>query len=565
MLSAAAVFTIGGGMLTSCVDTVIFPDNKTLDVDYWKKKSEVESLVAQAYAQLRDGGTAATAVSFQRNAIVWSGLRSDELLLSADFKTNSTLLEELTQIYSMQIQTDNSFTKWTPFYSSINYCNLVLEKGQDVMNYDPDYTEGDWLANKAQVTALKAFCYFYLVRVFRDVPVTPHAYLNSSDDLQVEQSAPADVLQMCIDDLESVVNDAPAGNAYTSTVENKCYFNRDGINALLADIYLWRASVNHDVSDYQKAVECCDRVIAAKKSQHVSFGFNAGLDNSDYYLSPAKEMYDDLFGGQGNYAEESIFYIPYYTNAITNNALMNMYYGWKDRNSGYGYLKATTVYGDYNQSASSPNLFKNNKDQRLYEFCYNANEGGSQHGVRKYVAGQSSGIGVVEQYKTDLQNFTRDWIIYRLTDVMLMKAEALVQLGQEREAFNLVKVVNDRAIDNDATVMLNWSTYQDKMERLVLMERGRELCFEGKRWFDLMRYNYRHVEGTDYSKKLSELAGNYVPLSDEFYELVLNKYTAQSAMKAKMPSEPYLYMPINQDETELNTSLVQNPVYKPKR
>ncbi|MBQ0074107.1 MAG: hypothetical protein KBT34_07915, partial [Prevotella sp.] len=64
--------------LTSCVDTVILPENKTLDEDFWQKKSEVEAVVAAAYSQLRDA-------TFQENIIVWSDFRSDELQIAADF------------------------------------------------------------------------------------------------------------------------------------------------------------------------------------------------------------------------------------------------------------------------------------------------------------------------------------------------------------------------------------------------------------------------------------------------------------------------------------------------
>ena len=54
---------------SACVDTVILPDNKTVDEDYWQKKSEVETVVSAAYAQLRD----ATAI---RNMIIWGATRS---------------------------------------------------------------------------------------------------------------------------------------------------------------------------------------------------------------------------------------------------------------------------------------------------------------------------------------------------------------------------------------------------------------------------------------------------------------------------------------------------------
>lgn len=550
--------------MSSCVDTIILPENKTLDEDFWKKKSEVESVVATAYAQLRDGGTDVGTPSFQRNYIIWSDFRSDELVIASDFKSNNRLVEQLTEINSMQIQPNNTFTTWYPLYSCINYCNLVLEKGEGVMKYDPDYTKGDWEANQAQVTALRAFCYFTLVRVFRDIPVTPHAYFNSSEDLTVEQSAPSVVLEKCINDLLSVVDQAPTNSAYGIMARDRGYFNKDAINALLADIYLWRASVNHDENDYKKCVEYCDKVIQAKHDAHKFNRFDADQTPKDYYLQ-YKDFYSEIFGQNGQNSEESILELQYMIDGTSNNALMQLYYGYSSNNSGHGYLKATGTYGDYNASSSQPNVFKNTEDQRLWEWTYNVNEGMDQHLIRKFVAKESRPEKTSEKYEKGKPFYSQNWILYRLTDIMLMKAEALVQIGGDDNitaAFNLVKAVNDRAINDNATYALKQSTYSDRMEELVLQERARELCFEGKRWFDLMRYNYRHMTGVDYTKKLSELGGNFSANSDEFYEIALNKYTNQSAMKAKMPSEPYLYMPLNEEELQFNTKLVQNPVYK---
>jgi len=225
--------------VTSCVDTVILPDNKTVDEDYWQKKSEVNALVATAYAQLRDP-------SAIRSMVVWGDFRSDEMVLSTSLPLSAAYKVDLQQIYSLNVVTENVFTKWAPFYSAINYCNLVLEKAEQVMANDPDYMQGDYDANKAQVLALRAYCYFYLTRVFHDIPVTPHAYLNSSDDLNAVQEAPATVLEQCIIDLEEASKYAISGSLYNGddSWRNRGYMTIDAINALLADIYLWRASVN---------------------------------------------------------------------------------------------------------------------------------------------------------------------------------------------------------------------------------------------------------------------------------------------------------------------------------
>ena len=555
--------------LTSCVDTVILPDNKTVDDDFWQKKGEVEAVVSAAYAQLRD----ASAI---RNMIIWGDFRSDELVVTSSLPASAAYKVALSQIYSMNIETENTFTSWYPFYSAINYCNLVLEKAEGVIAVDPDYTRGDYNANKAQVLALRAFCYFYLTRVFHDVPVTPGAYLNSSDDLNALQYNPDAVLTMCINDLEEAAKDAISGSTYGDW-RDKGYLNQDGINALLADIYLWRGSVNRDASDYQACVDYCDKVIKAKKEAYEAnpshHRFGAAAEEKDYYLSDYRSMYADLFGQNGQNADESIFELQYRLSNTENSGLDQMYFRYRNSSSdSYGYLKASKVFGTVDGTGNG--VWNNGMDQRLYEYTYDANSPSvEQFGVRKFVATSSAvsmyGDNAADNRRETRSNVYQNWIFYRFTDVMLMKAEALVQLynlggkaeddTRNEEAFYICQFINDRAL-SDLTYTLKYSLYSDKMEELVLAERARELCFEGKRWFDLMRYNYRHTaDKADLKKTLSE---GYVNNSDEFFELTLRKYAVPAAMRAKIRDERYLYMPINQDEMEANPNLVQNPVYK---
>ncbi len=564
------IYLFIGLALSSCVDTVILPDNKTVDDDFWQKKSEVEAVVAAAYAQLRDQAAI-------RNMIVWGDFRSDELSVASSLPTSAAYRTALQQIFSLNIETENAFTSWYPFYSAINYCNLVLEKAEDVIAVDPDYMRGDYEANKAQMLALRAFCYFYLTKVFHDVPVTPGAYLNSSTNLNVSQSTPDSVLTMCIDDLKEASKNAVAGNTYGDW-RDKGYLNQDGINAVLADIYLWRGSVNRDAADYEACVDYCNKIIAAKKEayelspSHRRFG---GDDEKlDYYLSDYSDMYSDLFGQNGQNSDESIFELQFRISNAANTGLDQMYYRYNNASgNGYGYLKASKVFGSVD--ATGRGVWMNGADQRLFEYVYDATGTAEQYDVRKFVALSSTGTGNTAEGSpsgTRTNTMNRNWIFYRLTDVMLMKAEALVQLyelggraeGDTRneEAFEICKFVNDRALSdaNKTTYALKYSTYRDRMEELVLAERARELCFEGKRWFDLMRYNYRHTTSkADLKKSLTE---GYVTNSDEFFELALRKYAVPTAMRVKIRDERYLYMPINQDEVELNTSLVQNPVYK---
>ena len=560
--------------MVSCVDTVILPDNKTVDDDFWQKKSEVDAVVATAYAQLRD----ASAI---RNMIVWGDFRSDELVVTSTLPSSAAYRTALQQIYSCNIETENAFTSWYPFYSAINYCNLVLQKAENVISVDPDYTRGDYDANKAQMLALRAFCYFYLTKVFHDIPVTPGAYLNSSDDLNAPQSDPDSVLNMCINDLTEASKHAISGSTYGDW-RDKGYLNQDGINAILADIYLWRASINRDASDYEACVAYCDKIIAAKKQAYEESGtrrrWGADETKKDYYLSDFDDMYNDIFGQSGQNADESIFELQFRSSDATNTGLDQMYYRYNNASSnGYGYLKAASIYGKVD--ATGNGVWNNSVDQRLYEYLYDAASTSiEQFGVRKFVALSSAGTNNSAESNPSgsrTNNFRQNWIFYRLTDVMLMKAEALVQLynlggkaeddKRNEQAFNICQFINQRSLSdaNKSSYALKYSVYRDKMEELVLAERARELCFEGKRWFDLMRYNYRHTATqANLKKKLSDKDYTVVYNSDEFFELALRKYAVPTTMRAKIRDERYLYMPINQDEVEINTNLVQNPVYK---
>ena len=79
----------------------------------------------------------------------------------------------------------------------------------------------------------------------------------------------------------------------------------------------------------------------------------------------------------------------------------------------------------------------------------------------------------------------------------------------------------------------------------------------------LMRYNYRHVSGVQYDKTFDQQGGNYVANYSEMLTLAMTaKYSSVAAMATKMPTEPYLYWPINTGQMDVNTKLKQNPVWK---
>lgn len=550
----------------SCVDTVILPDDKIVDDDYWKNKEDVANVVTNAYKTLLGAEN-------MRNLIAWGSFRSDELTYSPAVTATNKIRESLVELYSHQPTSENSFTSWASLYSCINYCNIVLEKASAVREIDPNYTEGYYLADRSQMLALRAMCYFYLIRTFRDVPMTTEAYMSDSQEMNIPQSAPGVILDKCISDLLEAEPTAISSTAYGDW-RDKGYITKNAVWALLADMYLWRASVKHDISDYQNCVAYCDKIINAMDEAY----FGRDKEESIYHLFEAKRYYSEIYGVNGQNSRESIFELQF-NSSNSNEGLCQMYYKWKDNSSTSGFVKAASIYctpglaNPYNTVSGSV------KDYRYFENAYGVGGTEESYHIRKFVAenGKASQEADTRGESRTYKNYNQNWIIYRLTDVMLMKAEALVQIGGQddptltpatndnlKKAFELVQIVNTRACGEE---VMKYDVNKNKnvleMDQLVLEERARELCFEGKRWYDLLRYNYRHIKGDpQYYSTMAE-RGNGGPANDEDMKvLATRKYTSAGPMMARIAYEGNLFMPINKNELAVNKNLVQNPSYQ---
>lgn len=581
IFAVAAVLATG---LTACNDFLtIYPTDKTIGEDFWKTKDDVKGMVTGAYASMISYGC-------QERAIVWGAFRSDELVKYKSYSNTN-----LDNINAVNLLPQNGYNSWEPFYAVINRCNIVLNHAQDIMALDPNFTQGDYDETRAQMLALRSLCYFYLVRTFRDVPYTTQSYEDDDQVMVIPQVAPDTVLQYCIRDLEEAERYIMKSGAYgENSWRNVGYFTRDAVRALLADIYLWRGSINHDAADYQKVVDYADMIIKAKDEYFnvVNAGKLTTIEKDSYHLIDRDIAFSSIFV-EGN-SRESILEWQYDGTNNSNTALENYYYetGSSSSHATTSALMASQLFNsvdDKANSAQGQKIYLSKNDYRYWYNVYDANNPElTELSIRKMVT-QRSFVSSGTQTSTDptkfttgekasndrpFDNYRQNWIVYRLTDVMLMKAEALVQLANSDEdtevlerAFNLVQAVNKRSMAKTAADTLLIGNYPDResMELLVLAERERELCFEGKRWFDLMRYCYRHMTGVDLKTKIAdrtEWPSLYAPM----LSMIVRKFeTGGDAVSYKMKSEPYLYWPIQEREIKVNRLLKQNPVFEQEK
>lgn len=587
IIKSLAVAFLGGLSLCSCTDFLtIYPTDKTVGENFWKNKDQVDQMVTGAYTGMISGSNI-------ERFIMWGDYRSDVLRKTSAL--NNTTLDNITNV---DLYPSSGYNSWSSFYYVINTCNLVMNHAQDVLAVDPDYTEGDYQTTRAQMLGLRALCHFYLVRTFRDVPYVTKAY-EKSDDLTLDgQLAPDSTLQLCINDLvEAERGCYKYGTFAADDWRSVGLLSKDAINAILADVYLWRASLWSKTDKekaktyYQACIDYADKVIEShKRFYENNYKGSASSDNATapYYLLSGNQAFYQNFV-EGN-SRESIFELQFDGTSNENNLVRQYFYKHQNATSTYGMLAGTIAVGNTlgdeptpsTQSASTSALYQSANDYRYYDNSYGVNIGNaSSFEIRKMVYNQAttSSIPTNKQGYTYKQtrgfdNYKQNWIMYRITDVMLMKAEAETQLAgtdanKLKHAFLIVNAVNKRSLDplavnKDSLVYKDNYDKQAKLELLCLQERGRELLYEGKRWYDLVRYSYRHMTGVDPTKTLYEIdpKGSLYPTLDDAdneFKNILNAKYSTNILKFK--NEAFLYWPILQQETKNNKLIHQNPVY----
>lgn len=654
------------GSLSSCEDYLtILPSDKIPEEHFWKERSDLEAVRAGAYQQL-------AAASQTERILVWGEVRADNLTLNNVSNSNINLLQ------TGVLQPSVGLYDWSGFYKGINYCNLVLEQGDKMTTpgseIDPSFTRRDWRPIRAEMLALRSLYYFYLVRAYRNVPFVTKSVRSDAEATANYPSCVAGeaILGELIDSLEANIKYAAVN--YGSDYQNKVHFTRNGVRALLADLYLWRGcmlkefdkkkkthvnlgyvnftdvaynsttpggsddengsagnegddnqeggdevdngeesttssparanSADEDTSDevtenvrnyttkdgvavngayaealaaecFAKSEEYADLVIQSIKQEYdkdIADNLNASQEEKDqiyplYQCYDMKAPYEDVaynnnFGYQ--LSRESIFELDYDGVTAQNTTVTSYLSGY---NNGWQ-LKTMALNSQLVNSATSvdPTVGFGKTDMRLWETCeYTASSVSKPltKFIVRYISYPDKYNMVERETAPDLSAMREDqvdvhWPIYRLTDVMLIKAEAIARGGgetAEAEGFRLVNHIflrNNPALvepeNTDPSIEAEYRStrFNDPYDGEVTLlsalyrERQREFIGEGKRWFDIVRQ--------------AEFTNDAKTTLSTFVSLKSTTIQRLSQMWA-------LYLPIYSEEIKVNSNLKQNPVW----
>jgi hypothetical protein len=498
---------------TSCKKWLdLKPQDGIVKEEFWKTKEQVKAAVFGVYSSMMESSSGAygqpTYVpSMAELFFVWGEGRADNLA-PATFTSRDDI-----DLTTVNIQQTNVNANWRPFYRTINFCNTVIEKAPEVLTNDNTFTQAQLDSYLSEAKTIRALMYFYLVRAFGDVPLKLDATLSDENITPIAKTPQADVLTQIVKDLTEAEAKAPI--TYGDVASDKGRVTVYTVNAILADVYLW-------LDKYTEAVAACNKIINSQK-----FGLIRGATINP----PTYEYNGDWFNAlyyTGNSAE-GIFELQY------DAQKLNPYYNMFSSNlSGRRWTAAADIM-DRVFTVDFTN--DQNYDIRA--------DGGS---VRAATSTVWKYVGVTATAQRSFDQSYAHWFFYRYADILLMKAEALNELGQGQAALDLIYTIRQRANALAATDLTPAPGDKNTIQDFILLERSREFCFEGKRWFDVLRNAKRN---------------NYQRLSILLNMVAISvPSNMQQSAQTKMRDHNCHYLPVYLYELQTNKLLVQNPFYK---
>lgn len=386
---------------------------------------------------------------------------------------------------------------WDHLSEFVKKCNLLINYIDDV----PDLTQEKKDEMVGQAALSRALTRFMGVQIWGDFPIINSTITSVNaanfdslyNDLYPSRKPISEVYDAIIADCETAIAKAPAS---TSAPESKYRPSKGAAHALLAKVYATKPN-----PDWAKVIEHCDAVMAG-----------------GYSLLPT---YDYLFDNQHEGNAESIWEVNGEGNgSLINSWCTDVFLGtnWKKFNT-----PSHTVYYalDTKRRTSSIKKFPTTFADPYW----------------------TSFTQFPHPWKMRVMDGTQNFYIFRLADIILLKAEALARTGDLTGAMALVNQIRSRVQLTNVTP----ATSEDDAINKILQERFLELAFEGQRWYDLKRTG----------KSIEILSTQTYPVYDP---------VTQISSEVPMPylgnlTANDLVWPIPQAVLDNNPNLSQNPGY----
>lgn len=418
--------------------------------NYWKSEADVDQFVVGIYSKFREATM--TKIFFPATG---------DLRNAPTQRTSATSGAERNYISHLRVNNLNAtlhgdfayfnfegISDWGSFYNMVQLSNIVLFEIDKLDN--GILTEEKKLKYKAEAVFLRNIAYFFMVRLFGDVPYYTEAYHSKA----IGRTNMLTVLENSYQDVLGSYKNLPWTYEDPSIVGNRAM--RGAAITLMMHMNMWLAGFSEEnKSMYYERVEALGKEVMEQ--------------NENSYELLALNRTKEIFKGR---TREGLFEI-----------VQNLNYGET--------FSLTATYADYvlrfpNKRNLVSYIFY---DSKFMEKLY-PEEGQDQRKTvwfDQYInnsSGQMQMLKFVNVFMEEGEDFNPDdnQIVFRYADPILLRAEALAELGRDAEAREVVNIVRQRA-NADLAV----SQSGEELKDFIWWERTRELMGEGHFFYDLVR------------------------------------------------------------------------------
>ena len=467
---------------------------------------------------------------YMRNAVpqmlLWGELRGGTLF-------NNSTTDEAGKIQDFDAVEGNSQVKYATFYQIINMANSVLMYAPTVQEKDNTYYTSVLNSHLCEAYFQRAFAYSILVKNFKEVPLILEAYVNDDAEFNLPKASETQIIEQIKSDCLAALATGAAKSNYESEWETK---GRATKWALFAYSIFNPGNSNESILElnWNYATEGSNNNFNSR----FAWGNLISSSSGAYNISPTaiEKMRQEAIDALANHPELT----------FNDHVGRSIFCTWVPGTS----TDAPSRY------TSSQNFF-----------------------VWKYRGQELANIESIRLSTGNDANF----ILYRMADVYLMKAEALIMKGQSswRAAIELINKVRQRAGLTDY-LDLSSSTADNEIDALdeltllneVIDQREMEFVGEAKRWYDLLRmarYDSEFAPTQTVEDNEGIAYGSYKTVSGQsvfgYKQRVISTICEYNTQISSMQLQSVLqnswawYLPLPIGDIETNDNLKQNPYY----
>lgn len=441
---------------------------------------------------------------------------------------------------------------WAQLYNTIYNANDFIERiGVKREQYETAADKDKATVMLAEARALRAMCYFDLVRLWKNIPLvktTAESYLKPTE---FTQANPVDVYKFIEADLKYAVNILPYAKHDTFRADNSYRFSKGAALGLLTKVYAtWAGYPLRDESKWDEAVLTAGELVHSGEHDLLSNYEDLWHNTCSGIWDPTESLIEvsmyaptttgstaDACGRIGKWNGVRTIAIPGQRGACAGNVKVVHTFVLKWREQGADLRRDLSIANYYynpeymlwaGTDSDDADIQKKQKQKQSYT--------PAKWDLEKYC---DDGNKLINSDKSNA-----NWYILRYSDVLLLYAEALneQQGGPDTEAYEAINKVRRRAGAADIAAGLDY----EQFKQAIMDERAYELCFEGHRKQDIIRWGI-------YYETIKKTQGE---LADWWNQGGYPNYTvAQYTVEGK-----HELLPIPQREVDL-CKFKQNPLW----